>query len=107
MPEQTPEARAREQQREFRRIIADAVGALRSEEIRTSYASVSLEELIDQHITKLEGGDSINVSRLQRIRKIKEDLDSHIEAIKEINPSDFRRHDPTGDANTAPETTDE
>lgn len=102
--EQTPRVRAREQEREFRRIVANAVGELRSQEVRDTYASLSLEELIDQHIERLEGAeDALNPSRLQRIRRVREELSNSIEAMKATPPDNFRRHDPEGDANTAPE----
>jgi hypothetical protein len=101
--ESTPRSRAREQQREFRRIIANAVGELRSNEIRDSYAALSLEELIDQQIDRLEGtNDTLNPSRLQRIQRIRQELADNIEAMKATPPSSFRRHDPDGDVNTAP-----
>lgn len=106
--EETPRSRAREQQREFRRIVANAVGELRSQEVKDSYASLSLEELIDQQIDRLEGTeDGSNPSRLARIRRVKQELTDNIEAMKATPPSDFRRHDPDGDVNTAPETEDE
>lgn len=106
--EATPRSSAREQQREFRRIVANAVGELRSNEIRDSYAALSLEELIDQQIDRLEGTeDGLNPSRLQRIQRVRQELADNIEAMKATPPSDFRRHDPDGDVNTAPETEDE
>lgn len=103
MPEPTT-AEAREQLREFRRVVASAVGELRSQEVRNSYASVSLEELIDQQIVLLEGtADATSPSRLERIRKVKKDLTDNIEGMKASSPANFRRHDPSSDVNTAVE----
>lgn len=76
---------------------------LRSNESRNSYASVSLEELIDKQIDKLDGADGINPSRLARIRKVRQELTDSIEGMKATPPENFRRHDPNEDANTAPE----
>lgn len=104
----TTRSTTREQQRTFRRIIANAVGELRSQEVRDSYASVGLEELVDQSIARLEGDeDSTNPSRLARIRRTKQELSDNIEAMKAAPPDDFRPHDPDNDANTAPDSEDE
>jgi len=109
----TTTSTTREQQREFRRIIANAVGELRSQEVRDTYASIGLEELIDQQLDRLEGSsssgnvDPVNPARLARIAKIKQDLDDNIAAMKATSPDEFRPHDPDNDANTAPDTEDE
>jgi uncharacterized protein YdcH (DUF465 family) len=99
----TPRTSAREQLREFRRVVSDAVGELRSAEIRDSYVSLSLEELVDQNIERLEGGtDPTSPSRLERVRKIREELSSKIDAMKDTPPEFFRRADAEGDVNTPP-----
>lgn len=105
--EQTPRSSSREQLREFRRVVANAVAEVRSQEIKNAFAALSLEELIDQHIARLEGAeDAINPSRVERIRKVKEELTANIEAMKNTPPESFRRHDPQGDVNTPPEGED-
>lgn len=104
--EQTTRSISRQQQREFRRVVANAVTELRSAEIRNSFAALSIEELIDQHIDRLEGTSGGRASRLQRIRTVRQELADNIEAMKATSPSDFRRHDPDGDANTAPDAED-
>jgi hypothetical protein len=76
---------------------------LRSDEARNSYSSLSLEELVDKQIDKLEGSDGMNPSRLARIRRVKQELSDSIEAMKATPPENFRRHDPNEDVNTAPE----
>jgi hypothetical protein len=101
VPERSPDRQSREQFREFRRIIAAAVGELRSEEVRSSFAALSLEELADQHIDRLKASqDPLRPSRLQRLRKVQSDLTNSIEAMKETSPASFRRRDPDNDANT-------
>lgn len=102
--ERTPAAQSREQIREFRRIVASAVGELRSSQVRDAYAAVSIEELMDQHIARLEDSDDpIHPSRKQRIDKVHDDLTNNIEALKATDPSEFRRRDPDTDANTDPD----
>lgn len=103
MTEQSSTSQSRAQQREFRRVLGNAVGMLRSDEARNSYASLSLEELIDKQIDKLEGSDGMNPSRLARIRSVRQELSDSIEGMKATPPENFRRHDPNEDANTAPE----
>jgi hypothetical protein len=105
--ERTPERASQDQLREFRRIVAAAIGELRSQEVRDSFSSLSLEELADQHIERLEeSADPLHPSRLQRLRKVRDDLAESIEAMKETPPSRFRRYDPDNDANTPPGTED-
>lgn len=105
MTERTTGDARREQLREFRRIVAEAVGELKSEELRNSFAALSLEELIDDAIKQLDdtGDDPTNPTRLQRIRKIRDDLVNNIEAMKETPPEVFRAPDPDVDVNTDPE----
>jgi hypothetical protein len=101
--ERTESDVSREQIRTFRRIVAAAVAEIRSQQIRDSYASLSLEELIDQHIELLEGtNDPLRKSRKQRVQKVYDDLANNIEAIKATPPSRFRRADRDADANTPP-----
>lgn len=99
--ERTPREQSREQIREFRRIVASAVGELRSNQIRDAYASLSIEELMDQHIARLQDtADPINPSRKQRVERVYQELADNIDAIKEIDPARFRLRDPNNDANT-------
>jgi len=101
MPEQSTEQQSKDAIREFRRIVADAVNFVRSQEIARSFASISLEELVDDQIALIEETSSSNrPSKIDRVDKIKEDLDKNIEAIKNISPDDFRRRDNDTDVNT-------
>ncbi len=104
MTERSEAAANRERLREFRRIVANAVGELRSQEVRDSYAALSIEELMDQHIERLEGTNDPNQpSRIQRLRNVRDALTDNIEAMKETPPAAFRRPDPDNDVNTEPE----
>lgn len=105
MPESTPQSSAKEQLREFRRVVANAVAELRSKEVRDTYAALSLEELMDQHVARMEETtDPINPSRLQRLRRVRDELVAKIEAMKATPPDNFRRHNSSSDVNTDPET---
>lgn len=105
MTERTPGDARREQLREFRRVVAAAVGELRSEELRNAFSALSLEELVDEAVRRLDDSatDPINPSRLQRIRKVRDDLVNNIAAMKETPPEYFRSPDPERDVNTDPE----
>jgi hypothetical protein len=99
--ERTASDQSREQLREFRRVTAAAVGEIRSQQIRQTYAALSIEELMDQHITRLEGTDDpIHPSRKTRLQKVYDDFTNNIQAMKDTPPDRFRRHDPDGDVNT-------
>jgi hypothetical protein len=101
--DRTPTDASRELLREFRRVTAFAVGELRSQEVRNTYSSISLEELTDQQIERLlESEDPLNPSRLQRLRQVRDSFANAIDAIKATPPEAFQRHDPENDANTAP-----
>lgn len=101
--ERTPREQNREQIREFRRIVSSAVGEVRSNQIRNSYAALSLEELMDQHIARLvDTDDPIRLSRKQRVDRVYNELSRNIEAMKQTDPAAFRQRDPQTDANTDP-----
>lgn len=104
--ERTESEVSRDQIRTFRRVVSAAVAEIRSQSIRDSYASLSLEELIDQHIELLDGtSDPLRKSRKSRVQKVYDDLVNSLEAIKNTPPERFRRRDPESDANT-PENPD-
>ncbi len=98
----TPTEERRDQLREFRRIVAAAVSELRSEESRVSFSAMSLEELIDEAIRKMDDSAATaeNPTRLQRIRKVRDDLVNNIAAMRDVPPEHFRTPDPEADTNT-------
>lgn len=107
MPDQNPRTSARDQLREYRRIVASAVAELRSAEQRNSLMAFTLETAVDQQIELLTGtADPNRRSRLQRVDKVKDDLLSNLQAIRNTPPEWFRRADTDGDANT-PQTPEE
>lgn len=97
----TSQQEARDARQRYRVAVADAVGALRSQEINRSFASFSLEEAIDQQIEAIEGeGTETRPNLLTAVDQVKNELDAVIDAIKETNPDTFRAADPSADANT-------
>lgn len=101
MPEQTTEQRAKETIRQFREIVANAVNLVRSQELTRSFASISIEEVVDQQIAVIEEStDAGRPSKLARVDRIKEDLDKNIDAIKMVDPDLFRKPDSRTDVNT-------
>lgn len=105
--ERTAEEQASEQKLEYRSVVARAIAVLRSQEIRDSYASISIEELVDQRIASLEKStDPFTPSILDKIKKVRDDLVNNIEALKATPPEQFRTRNPTDDANTDPDGED-
>lgn len=102
MAEQSSDDGTRQQLRAFRSIVADVVTELRSQEVRDTYAALTLSELLDQHLTKLVG-DGKTPSRKQRLQTMFDAYNANIDAIKATSPALFRQHDPERDVNTAPD----
>jgi hypothetical protein len=100
MSERTAAEEQRERLQQFREIVANTVGFLRSAEISRSFTSIGLEELIDQRIERIEAPSGTRTGHLARLAKIKSDFDGAIEAIKETPVDAFRAPDPDTDANT-------
>jgi hypothetical protein len=91
----------RSQMQVYWEVIGDAVGALRAGEARDTYASVSFDELVDLHVSRLNSStDPTRLDRLAQVNKIKTRLTERIEAIKEIPPQRFRRKVKDDEVNT-------
>lgn len=105
MPDRTASEASRETLQQYREIVANTVGFVRSREVTRSYTSVSLEELIDSRIERIEAStDNMRPGELARLDKIKNDFEAAIEGIKQVPPDTFRRPDPDTDANTSDDT---
>ena len=100
MAERTASEEQRETLQQFREVVANTVGFLRSAEISRSFTSIGLEELIDQRIERIETPTGTRAGHLARLAKIKSDFDAALEAIKQTPPDAFRAPDPDTDANT-------
>lgn len=97
--ERSAEDQKRVQLREFRRIVANVVGELRSQEVRDTYAALTFSEIVDQQLTFLVG-DSTRPGRKQRLTRMFAEFDDALAAIKATPPQAFRTHDPDEDVNT-------
>lgn len=104
MPDTNPRISARDQIREYRRIVSAAVAELRSEEFNNSLAALTIEDAVDQQIELLVGtSDPNRLSQLQRVDRVKDDLLRNIQAMKDTPPEYFLRADLDGDVNTPEE----
>jgi hypothetical protein len=98
----TPEDRAKEQMVSFYTIIGNVIGELRSQEIRDTYAAITLDEVIQQQLAFLVDGTPQRLSRKQHLQKVYDEFKANIQAIKDTPPSAFRQQDAKDDVNTAP-----
>lgn len=86
----------------YREVVSDVVGLLRSQEVTRTFTSISLEELIDKRIARIEApvtGEKPGL--LARLDKVKNDFTAAIDGIRETPPDAFRQPDPDTDANTS------
>lgn len=101
MTERTASEANRETLQRYREVVADTVGFVRSREMTRSYTSVTLEELIDRRIERIEAPQTDSrPGDLARLDRIKNDFEAVIEGIKQTPPDAFRTPDPDTDANT-------
>lgn len=90
----------------FREIVANVVGELRSEELTRSYASITIEELVDQHIAYLsETVTQGQPSRMDRVKHYYDSLVNNLEDMKAMAPEEFdtRNSEDDDNVNTPPE----
>lgn len=106
MTEHTATETSRETLQNYREIISEVVGFVRSGEITRSFTSLSIEELVDNRIERIEApqtGD--RPGALARLEKIKNDFENALQAMKDTPPDAFRSPDPSNDVNTPDGTT--
>lgn len=96
-----PQEISRQQLREYRIVVSDVVGELRSQEVRNTYASITLLELAEQHLKFLSSTEG-RPGRLERLTALRDLFLSKIEGMKATPPENFRNPDPVHDVNTAP-----
>lgn len=83
--------------------MAAVVGEIRAAEVRNTFAALSLEELVDQHISEMEAGastDPMRPSRADRLKKIYDDFVNSLEAMKAVPPESFIPRTSSDAANT-------
>ncbi len=101
MAEQATVSASRNQLREFRVTVANVVANLRSKEVRDTYATITITELVEQQLAFLTGTKGQVPSQKQRLTAAYEAFNNAISAIKATPPAAFRQHDPSTDVNTA------
>lgn len=85
---------------DLRRKIADGFAFVRSREVATSVAAVTMEESIAQAIIDIEDDRSdIRPGRLSRIRELKESVLGAVDQALQM-PADAFEHPDQGSANT-------
>jgi len=88
---------------DIRRKIADGFSFVRSREVATSVAAVTMEECIAQAIIDIEEDRSdIRPGRLNKIKALKESVLGAIDQALQMSPDAFK-HEDQGSANTAEE----
>ncbi len=101
MTERSATEASRETLQQFRDTVAGTVGFVRSREVTHGYTSISIEELVDNRVARIEAAQTdTRPGDLARLEKIKNDFDAAIEAIKATPPDAFRTPDPDTDVNT-------
>lgn len=107
MPAQEQDDRRTEENKsaidDIRRKIANGFSFVRSREVATSVAAVTMEECIAQAIVDIEDDRSdIRPGRLNKIKALKESVLGAIDQALRMPPDAFT-HDDQGSANTAEE----
>ncbi len=93
---------------EIRRSLASAYGFVQGQQSVQSFAALTLEELYDQQIERIEGADSENrPNELHRVDKLEQDLLRAVEKIKSLPANAFIEHNESTDVNTDPNVPEE
>lgn len=105
MTEHTATETARETLDNYRTVVGNVVGFVRSAEITRSFTSVSIEELTDKRIGRIEDPQTEDrPGALAQLEKLKNDFDNALEGIRNTPPDAFRSPDPANDVNTPDST---
>ncbi len=75
---------------DVREKLADGFSFVRGAEISTALSALSFEEVIARHIKSIEEDDSdIRPSRIHAIERIKEDVRSALEQVRQLPDNSF------------------
>lgn len=77
---------------ELRRILGDAYSFVRGSQFTQTVANITFEELIDQAIQRIEGTDNrslVRCTKLDRVKKIKEEVISAVTTAKSKPPEQW------------------
>lgn len=101
MKARSPQEISKETIQQYRDVVGAVVGFVRSQEITRAYSSISLEELVDRRITRIEApSEGDRPGALARLNSIRVEFVKAIDAIKALPPDTFRAPSPSTDANT-------
>jgi len=101
VPKDTEEQQREELTNELRTNVAKAVAFVKGQETVESFAAFTFEEALDRQIERIEGGGSeTRPNKLDRIRKIRDNMVSITEQLKSTEDRFFRPHDADTDVNT-------
>ena len=86
---------------DYREVVANAYTYIEAQKSVQSFAALTPEDLMDRFLERIEGKDTeARPNVLNRIAKIKRELEKTIEKVKALPESAFRRPSPKRDVNT-------
>lgn len=89
---------------QLRQSVATAYSFVKSNEKIQTFSAITLEELLDKQIDRLEGnGTQTRPSMKSRIDKIEKDFQQAVDQIKNLPDTFFAEEDPETGVNTAAE----
>lgn len=77
---------------QMREILANAYGFVRGRQYTESIANITYEELLDRAIDRIEGTkgrSEVRATKLDRIKKIKEEVAQAVTIVKSKPPQDW------------------
>jgi hypothetical protein len=90
-----------------RRAINNAYAALQGRNTANSFSAFTFEEAADAQIELIEGADTqVHPNKLNRVAKIRGDLEQAVEELKQVPPEQFLDVNYTQSANTPGEDDD-
>lgn len=86
---------------ELRRAVKSGVAFLQGAQFREGVAAVTLDELLAQQIEMIEGGGTTNrLGILEKIEKVRTELRSTTDQIRQLPPESFEGPSEDDDVNT-------
>lgn len=90
-----------ELQMRLRRSVGNAYAFVLADQNTQTIASFTLEDALDLQIESIEGGGTqLRPNKLDRLERIKQEIVTAVEQIKELPPEYFQDPDETKDVNT-------
>jgi hypothetical protein len=96
-------AKQQEQNLELRRAINNAYAFIEGQKLVQSFSAVTIEELMDQQIERIEGKSTTQKpNEIDRINKTETELIAAVENIKKMPDDAFRKTPEENGVNTPP-----